>query len=351
MSYATVDALVVAFTRDISRGGLFICASQLPAVGSQVSLDIELPDGGGSVGFACKVVFTRDAESAEILGKPMGMGLQFLDLSQPQMYLIERFIAERANHEAASSQPKIAVGPRNVLVVDDELHSRELAASCFRERGDIVRTASDGLQALAMALKELPEVIVSDVQMPRLDGWHLLRMVRARASLERVPFVFLTTLQNERERLLGYQLGVDDYVGKPFNVAELRARVDRVLSRSKPTAHTANEQQMLRGDLEHVSIVSVLAFLELERKTGALFLVGKQTGRILVREGRPVRAEVDGGASGPTARDRLFDLLGWTKGHFEFTKQDVGEVDDLRMSTTEALLEHAQRTDEANRDR
>ena len=323
-------------------------ASRLLPVGSVVGLDMELPDGGGSVHFQCKVAFSRDAESAEILGKPMGMGLQFTDLDNQQLDFIERFIADRAVF-AAPSTGKMAVGPRNVLVVDDEPHSREAAAACFRDRGDTVRTANDGLQGLAMALKETPDVIISDVQMPRLDGWHLLRMIRARPSLESVPVVFLTRLQNERERLFGYQIGVDDYVAKPFSVEELRARVDRVVARLKPNAATTHDRQMLRGDLEHVSLVSVLAFLDLEKKTGELTVVGKRTGRIFVKNGSPVQAELEGDASGRNARDRLFDMLSWGHGQFEFTKVDVDDRDDIQMSATQALMEHATRCDEAAR--
>jgi CheY-like chemotaxis protein/Tfp pilus assembly protein PilZ len=349
VSYSTIDALVVEFTRDVCRGGVFLLADRLMPVGTTVGLDMALPDDGGSVHFTCKVAFTRDAESAEILGKPMGMGLQFLDLDLRQLETIERFIADRAVF-AQPSSAKIAVGPRDVLVVDDEATARELLAACFRSRGDNVRTASDGLQALAMALKKAPDVIVTDVHMPRLDGWHLLRMIRSRPSLEHVPVVFLTQFENEGERLLSYQIGVDDYVGKPFNSEELRARVDRVLARTKSSPTGARERQMLRGELEHVSVVSVLVFLDLERKTGELSLLGDgKSGSIFVKNGSPVRAEFDGHAIGATARDRLFALLSWTSGHFEFTKLDVDDRDDIQMSTTQALLDHAQRTDEAAR--
>ena len=172
------------------------------------------------------------------------------------------------------------------MIVDDDHGCRTLAAQPFRTRGDYVRIAPDGFEALAQCLKETPDVIVSDVHMPRLDGWQLLRMCRARPTLSSVPFLFLTTLGGEQERLRGYQLGVDDYVSKPFRGKELQARVDRVVTRVQRASHALAEKKTLRGDLAQVTLPSVLGFLELEKKTGELLVIGPKPAHLFLRDGR-----------------------------------------------------------------
>src|SRR6185312_11067917 len=100
-------------------------------------------------------------------------------------------------------------------------------------------------------------LIVSDVNMPKMDGWQLLRLLRTKPQYATVPVLFTTTLSGEADRLRGYRLGVDDYLAKPFRVAELRARVHQLLARAsaRPVAPeaAAPATRSLRGDLAHVS--------------------------------------------------------------------------------------------------
>ena len=105
-----------------------------------------------------------------------------------------------------------------------------------RQRVDA--TVLDGFEALAMCLKSAPDLILADLQMPRMDGWQLLRVVRGRPSLASVPVIFLTSVSDEDERLHGYQLGVDDFVVKPFRAPELGARIFGLLRRARMSAAT-----------------------------------------------------------------------------------------------------------------
>jgi uncharacterized protein (TIGR02266 family) len=344
--YATLDQLVVAYSADLSKGGMFLASEQLLSVNSTFELKLELPSRGGEISVQCRVVYTRDAATAVKTSKPAWMGIQFLDLDEQALTRIGQFIAEQsvaaAEDEARASPGK----PLSVLVVDDDHSSREAAAKPFRERGDNVRTASDGVDALAACLKEPPDVILSDVQMPRMDGWQLVRIVRSRPALAQVPMLFLTRLRGEDERLKGYQLGVDDFVPKPSRPEELVARVDRVVSRLKRTA-AAPSQQMLRGDLEQVSLASVLSFLELEKKTGILSVLSDEKARVHIEDGRPLKVEIDG--AGGTSRQLLDRMLDWTRGQFEFEVAKVACQDEVLASLTSILLEHARVSDEAAR--
>ncbi len=251
--------------------------------------------------------------------------------------------------DARKAAPERPVRPDalSVVVVDDDDHYRELAAAPFRKRGDYVRTTSDGLEALAMCLREPPDVILSDVQMPRLDGWQFLRLIRARPALASVPVVFLTSLNGDPERLLGYQLGVDAYIPKPYTPEELLVRVHQVLRRSAQAGEPLRLPSTLRGELAHVALSSLLAFLELEKKSGILLVIGNGVARLFVKEGHLLRAELEGAPGPPSSREVLDLALEWTSGQFEFLPERVDCEDEFdRTSVTALLLDHARAVDE-----
>ncbi len=349
MSYRTLDELVVAYTRDLSRGGLFLKTQRFLPINAVILLSLELPEGGGEVPVIARVAYVRDAQEAAAAGKSSGMGIQFLDVSSDSRQRIERFIAERAMSAAEDSGPIRRARPLDMLIVDDDARYRELAAETFTKRGEHVRTATDGVQGLGACLKHPPDLILTDVQMPGMDGWQLLRIIRARPSLATTPVIFMSTLAGEEERLRGYKLGVDDFVAKPFAPEELAARVDRVVSRAQRSAGAQGDKKSLRGDIEQVGLPSVLGFLEMERKTGILLVIGDRPARLFIREGRPLRVEI--GAPDPRASQEqlALELLGWTSGQFEFAAQDVPDDNALNTSLTALLLEHARRADEAGR--
>lgn len=236
----------------------------------------------------------------------------------------------------------------SLVVIDDDAHWRERAAAPFRERGDEVRTYADGLEALAACVKQPPDVILTDVQMPRMDGWQLLRTVRANAALRSVPVVFLTSLGNDADRLKGYQLGVDGYIPKPFHPNELLVGVRRIVRHAK-IQPAEQAKAALRGDLDRVAPSSLLSFLGIEKKTGVLLLVGSEVVRIFFRAGQPLRAELEGAKPRPTSRSVMMDVLDWQSGQFEFSEEKVTGGDELHSDVNRLVLDHARMKDEGRR--
>jgi two-component system alkaline phosphatase synthesis response regulator PhoP len=134
--------------------------------------------------------------------------------------------------------------PQTVLVVDDEPRIAAIAADYLRHAGFAVLTAGDGAEALAVARAKQPDLVVLDLGLPRLDGLDVARTLRAETA---VPIVMLTARVEESDRLLGLELGADDYITKPFSPRELVARVRAVLRR---TEKGASPDGLLRlGDL------------------------------------------------------------------------------------------------------
>lgn len=123
--------------------------------------------------------------------------------------------------------------PPKVLMVDDEPHIRDIVRFALTREGFTVIEAENGADGLALALSERPDLILLDIMMPELDGSEVCRRLRLTS---RVPIIFLSSRDDEIDRVLGLELGGDDYVGKPFSPRELAARVKAVLRRAQPPA-------------------------------------------------------------------------------------------------------------------
>jgi len=125
-----------------------------------------------------------------------------------------------------------------ILLVDDEPHIIELARLYLQQEGFQITSAADGIQALAEVERSAPDLIVLDLMLPRLDGWEVCRRIRATSDL---PILMLTARDDDIDKIVGLELGADDYLTKPFNPRELVARVKAILRRtgSRQAAHDA----------------------------------------------------------------------------------------------------------------
>jgi len=126
-----------------------------------------------------------------------------------------------------------------ILVVDDEPHIVELASLYLQNDGYSVISAADGLAALQMAEERRPDLVVLDIMLPKIDGWEVCR--RLRQGSNDVPIIMLTARGEDVDRIVGLELGADDYMVKPFNPRELVARVKAVLRRAAEGPAPAGE--------------------------------------------------------------------------------------------------------------
>ena len=132
-----------------------------------------------------------------------------------------------------------------VLLIDDDETLLELLSEHIRSANYQVRTASNGQEGLITASENKPDLVVLDVMMPGMDGWEVCQRLR---DTSRAPIIMLTAKGNEIDKLRGFNLGVDDYVTKPFSFAELVARIRAVLARSSRVAQPG--AQVVSGTLE-----------------------------------------------------------------------------------------------------
>jgi uncharacterized protein (TIGR02266 family) len=344
--YRSLDEFVVAYTTNISRGGMYVLTDAPLPVGTMVNVSLELPDAddedGPVVPCTAKVAYVDDGSTTG----HQGMGLELVDVPTA---IIQSLLVEALSESAGGEPDAQTHASARVLVVDDDRLTRERIRQCLEGLATAVDEAENGLEALGRALSNQPDLILSDVEMPGMNGWQLLRIVRSRPKLAQVPVVFLTHLKGEAERLRGYELGVDDYLAKPIEADELRARVRGLLLRSKGRIGGSNA---LRGDLAHVSLTSVLAFIHAERRSGHLLVIsGRRLATLVIQEGNVHQVRIGRTIGADGALDRLFRVLDWTEGSFELAEGAVVADDEVRMSTSAALLEWARISDEARASR
>jgi DNA-binding response OmpR family regulator len=134
-----------------------------------------------------------------------------------------------------------------ILVVDDEPEAVELVEFNLKQGGFDVAVAADGAEALKKARGLMPSLIVLDLMLPEVDGLEVCKMLRRDSATSKVPIIMLTAKAAEIDRILGLELGADDYITKPFSPRELVLRVKRILQRGQTPDQ---EQERLKfGDL------------------------------------------------------------------------------------------------------
>jgi DNA-binding response OmpR family regulator len=136
---------------------------------------------------------------------------------------------------------------QKILVVDDEPEAVELVEFNLKQAGFGVLTAADGAEALTKARAAPPDLVVLDVMLPEINGLEICKLLRRDSALARVPIIMLTAKAAEIDRVLGLELGADDYLTKPFSPRELVLRIKKLLQRKNPAGE---DNEVLRfGDL------------------------------------------------------------------------------------------------------
>jgi len=178
---------------------------------------------------------------------------------------------------------------KRLLVVDDEPNLLVAVAACLRGEGYEVTTARSGREALVRLAETMPDLIVSDIRMPGMDGYTLARHVRSSARTALVPIVFLTAKDETADRIEGFRNGVDAYLTKPFEPDELVAVIKSILSRVE---RTHAEIARLVGDANQSSEQAVIHdedLTEAEERIAAAVARGLSNKEIAAEFGISVR--------------------------------------------------------------
>jgi two-component system alkaline phosphatase synthesis response regulator PhoP len=136
---------------------------------------------------------------------------------------------------------------QSILVVDDDKEIVRLLRGYLEQAGYEVLAAFDGQTAVEILRREKPSLLILDLMLPDRDGWDITRLIRGDAALSHTPIIMLTARVDDVDKILGLELGADDYVTKPFNPREVVARVRALLRRSQPGARTPADVLQVAG--------------------------------------------------------------------------------------------------------
>lgn len=140
-----------------------------------------------------------------------------------------------------------------ILIVEDEANIRQLVRYNLEKEGFQVMEAADGMQGLRTAQKEKPDLVLLDLMLPGMDGLEVCRTLKGAPATSALPIIMLTAKAEEVDKIIGLELGADDYMTKPFNILEVRARIRTVLRRAG--GHVVQEQKIIRVHDMEVNLV------------------------------------------------------------------------------------------------
>ncbi|NBV04541.1 MAG: DNA-binding response regulator [Cytophagia bacterium] len=186
---------------------------------------------------------------------------------------------------AYQGAPKVA----KILVVDDEPDILEIISYNLRKEGYEVKTAENGLEAVASAKEFLPDMILLDVMMPKMDGMEACKQIRAVPSLKHCFILFLTAREEEFVEVLSFQAGADDFLTKPIKPRALISRIEAVFRRSKEDAKLEQTKEIKLGNLvidrESYQVTQDGTVVVLARKEfELLFLLASRPGKVFTRD-------------------------------------------------------------------
>jgi len=267
-----------------------------------------------------------------------------------------------------------------VLVADDDPWLQQLISSQLVESGFRVDCAADGWEAMILAGRARPDLVVMEVHLPTTDAWTLAADVRKQDRTANVPFIFMADESPGLRPGKSFRPGVDQLLTKPFSLTALHQAVEKALGdppraascsgstktivEVPPGPHNIDNyathvmparseswemdgpEPSLRGSLVHFGLSSLLMVIELERMSGTMTLYGPiGTGRLAIRRGHVIRALIDGEQANRGIH-AIYDMLQWAKGTFEFEAGEVGGDDQIERSTSYLLMEAARLADE-----
>jgi CheY-like chemotaxis protein/Tfp pilus assembly protein PilZ len=331
---------VIAETEDLSARGLFIRTEALLPIGETTDLSIELPSGA-VLALRGRVAHMLTPIAAKALGRHPGMGIELLGVETPDRIKLRAYIdslkTEITNPGLSTTTQLIVVEPSQGL---RNRMGRALEAAGFK-----VSSVANATEALEMCSVWRPDAIVAAAEMDQMTGIDLAYAMSEHATLSDVPLV-LNGDEGDLSRLEAFRAGVRDYIPRPFLDEELVIRMHRV---AVPIAQGGAIG--LRGNLVDIGLGTLLSLFEFERKSGILLVLrtglpsGSEIARVFVADGKILKVETSQGNGLP--KERLMRLLDWRDGQFEFTPAAIGGRDELQVTITALLLEHARRADES----
>ncbi|MGH7324930.1 MAG: response regulator [Candidatus Rokuibacteriota bacterium] len=218
-------------------------------------------------------------------------------------------MAKAVEQRVGSPPERVTPAPGRVLIVEDEPDVAELIRYNLQKEGYEVLLATNGTDALKRVRESRPDVVLLDLMVPQLNGWEICRRLKQDPDTRGIPVIMVTGRVEEGDKVLGFELGADDYVTKPFSPRELIARIRAVVRRGKPAEGAERKLHLKAGELE----IDRYRF-EVRMKSRTVDLTPKEFELLAALVGSPGRV---------FGREELLDLVWGRDGFVEPRTVDV----------------------------
>ncbi len=233
-----------------------------------------------------------------------------------------------------------------ILVADSDTHTLRIVKESLLQNGFVVHFAHSCELAMQLAIKNKPDLILSEINLVDMDGREFMRMVQKTPEISHLPFIFLTSRTLISDKIATLEAGADDYITKPFNENELIARIKAVLRRfNRSSISTLTKDDGVKGNLKDIHLIDLIQLLDMGRKTAVIQVEGEgKEGRVYFEGGEVVHS-VCGRLFG---KEALFDLLSIQEGIFIIHHHVTSKIRSIHLSPTNLVMEAMCWLDENN---
>lgn len=233
----------------------------------------------------------------------------------------------------------------NILVIDGDPKNLQILKESLESANFRVTTCNNGNDAWGIIESRKPDIIISEVDLPGLNGFELLDRIQKNPVAASIPIIFLTNRRNLEDRLKSLRSGVKDYMIKPLHVKEVIARLQMILHRLERLRHEESESnKKVVGRLEEKNVEALVEDYGLQRKTGVLSLYdhNNRNGEIYFRDGAVVNARL----GNFKAEKAVYQMLPWNRGHYVMDFKEINVEDEITVSNLGLLVQGVKQLEE-----
>jgi len=239
---------------------------------------------------------------------------------------------------------------KKILITDDDGNVLKLLTIGLKKAGYDILTANNGMDGFLVAIKEKPDLIISDVVMPEMDGIELCRKIREESAIPMVPFIFMSSLDDPTNEIRGFRAGADEYLVKPVDRNVLLQKVHILLDRQDKNipikAKAEEDKAAFSGHLENLSIGEIIQLLNLNRRNGTLNITGPDggSGKICMNNGQMTYSSY----KKLLGEEAVYQIVRIQQGTFEFLSDEMEKETNIHGSTMTVLMEGLRLMDEGS---
>lgn len=235
--------------------------------------------------------------------------------------------------------------PHSILLVDDDKNILKLLDISLTKAGYDVISSDNAEAAIELANEKKPDLIISDINMPEMDGIEFCWMIRENSKVPMIPFIFLSSLKDPDYEIRGYRAGADDFLSKPIDRSDLLQHVESLINRNKKlkSMDESNETEQspkgFSGDLAELSLVEIIQLITINRRSGVLTI---DSAELFFQSGNIIKASYHDFQN----EAAINELVKLNSGAFSFSNQEISIDAEIQANTMHLVMEACRLMDE-----